>query len=155
MSNSPTHEDANLILKLYELRRETKMRLARDWFAMNMRAKTMKEFEALCPTGSDENAYSRMVISYWEMVATFITSGILNAELFYQTGGELMLVWERLRELAPAFREQYKNPATYRNLQEVAEGMMKWYAERAPEFPEQFRRRMSAPPPQKSQDAGH
>jgi hypothetical protein len=75
MVTKPTYDDANLILRLYEMRREDKMRTARDWFAQNFHFKTMEDYNRQCPASSSMNAYSRMVMSYWEMIASFITSG--------------------------------------------------------------------------------
>jgi hypothetical protein len=60
-----THEDAHLILKLYDLRREERMRKARAWFVSNFKVKTVAEFHQLCPPGSDENAFARQMITYW------------------------------------------------------------------------------------------
>ena len=88
----PTYDDANLILRLYEMRREDKMRTARDWFAQNFHFKTMEDYNRQCPASSSMNAYSRMVMSYWEMVASFITGGVLNQELFFQNGMEMLLI---------------------------------------------------------------
>ena len=119
MDRHPTYDDVNLILRLYELRREEKLRQARDWYAKNFRPKTMEEYNQLCPPGSEANAYSRMVIGYWEMAASFITSGVLNQELFFQYGGELLLVYERIRHVLPQLREFMKNPATFQNLETV------------------------------------
>src|SRR5471030_333157 len=90
-----TIDDVNLILRLYEMRREPRMREARRWFVSSFKLKTYAEFPALCPAGSEENASFRMMITYYEMVASFITSGVLHAELFYQSGREMLLVWER------------------------------------------------------------
>ena len=86
-SKSPrlaTYEDANLLLRLYELRRDERMRTARTWFARNFRAGTLEEFDKLCPADSEENASFRMVVSYWEMAASFVTRGILHQDLFMQ-----------------------------------------------------------------------
>ena len=73
-----TYDDVNLMIKLYELRREERMREARTWFATSFKAKTLEEFQALCPPGSDENASFRMLVTYWDMVGSFLTSGVLN-----------------------------------------------------------------------------
>src|SRR5205085_8174843 len=105
-----TYDDANLILRLYELRREEKLRQARDWFGMNFRATTMEEATQAIPMGSPENAYFRMVVSYWEMAASFVTAGVLNQELFFESNGELLGVWERVRSILPGFRAMTKNP---------------------------------------------
>ena len=70
-----TYDDARLILSLYETRREERLRKARAWFAGSFKPRSLEDFSALCPPGSDENASYRMVTTYWEMVASFITSG--------------------------------------------------------------------------------
>ena len=80
----------------------------------------MEDFNKLCPPGSAENAYARQVITYWEMVASFITSGVLNEHLFFQSGMELLLVWERARDLSVESRAVNKNPASWKNLEMVA-----------------------------------
>jgi hypothetical protein len=133
MTTKPTYDDANLILRLYEMRRDEKMRTARDWFAQNFHFKSLEEFNRQCPASSSMNAYSRMVTSYWEMVASFITSGVLNQELFFQSGMELLFVWERIRELLPQIREANKNPAYLQNMEAVAKAFINWLDERAPE----------------------
>jgi hypothetical protein len=126
----PTYEDANLLLRLYELRREEKMRTARIWFMKNFRAKTLKEFQDLCPLGSEENGYYRMVVSYWEMAASFVTTGVLHQGLFTQNCSELLFVWERIRDVAPALRKDFNNTKIARNIESVANTMT---ADRLPE----------------------
>src|SRR5882762_4591518 len=79
-----TYDDANLLLRLYELRREDKLRQARDWFNKNFHANNLEELSKICPQGSQEHAYFRMVLGYWEMAASFVTSGVLQRELFMQ-----------------------------------------------------------------------
>ena len=124
MQRPATHEDANLILRLYELRREEKLRQARDWFSKNFHVRNMEEFGKLCPLGSQEHAYFRMVTSYWEMAASFVTSGVLHEELFAQNNRELLFVWERIRDIVPAVRESYKNPKLSKTLETVAKAMI-------------------------------
>src|SRR6185369_17843159 len=103
MSNQATYDDANLILRLYELRREEKLRTAREWFSANFNPASFEDVQKIAPPGSKENAYVRMVVSYWEMVSSFVTSGVLNQDLLFQSSGELLVVWERVREFLPAF----------------------------------------------------
>jgi hypothetical protein len=133
MTIKPTYDDANLILRLYEMRRDEKMRTARDWFAQNFHFKTLEEYNRQCPASSSMNAYSRMVMSYWEMVASFITSGVLNQELFFSNGMEMLFVWERIHDLVPQIRQAHKNPTAYQNLETVSIAFIKWLNERAPE----------------------
>jgi hypothetical protein len=141
-SKHATYDDANLMIKLYELRREERMRKARAWFAASFKPATVEDFAALCPLGSDENASFRMVVSYWDMVASFVATGVLNKELFYQSGGEILFVWERLRGLVPALRELYGNPLVYRNLEQVATGFIAWWNAQAPGAYEAFTKRV-------------
>ena len=60
-----------------------------------------------------------MVITYWDMVASFIVSGVLNKELFFQSGRELLLVYERMRAVLPGLRDAYKDPSYLANLERV------------------------------------
>ena len=133
MDAHPTYDDVNLILRLFELRREAKLRQARDWFIKSFKARTMEEFNALCPPGSEANTYYRMVTTYWDMVASFITSGVLNQELFFQSGGELLFVWERVRDLVPFVRESFKNPNVAKNMETVANAFVQYMNSRSPE----------------------
>ena len=137
-----TYDDVKLIVKLYDMRREERMRQARAWFAASFKAKTMEEFAALCPPGSEQNASYRMVVSYWEMVASFLTTGVLNAELFYQSGRELLFVWERVRDLVPLVRDQYKHPYEYKNLEAAAKTFIEWWTRQAPGAYEAFTKRV-------------
>ena len=61
MEPKATHDDVNLILRLYEIRREEKLRKARGWFAKSFKATTMDEFQTLCPLGSETHSYYLMV----------------------------------------------------------------------------------------------
>jgi hypothetical protein len=107
-----THEDANLLLRLYDLHREEKLRKAREWFMKSFHAGTMEEFQKLCPIGSEESAFYRMVVSYWEMADSFVTAGVLHEKLFTQNSREL-----------PALRESFKNLNLASNLETVANTM--------------------------------
>jgi len=119
MVSRPTYDDANLILRLYEMRRDDRMRSARAWFTAHFRPKKWEDLATLVAPGSDENASFRMVISYWDMVASFIVSGVLNRDLFFQSGRELLVVFERLRVVLPGIREAYKDPSYMANLERV------------------------------------
>ena len=132
MPTQATYDDANLILRLYELRREAKMRIARNWFATNFVPSSLEDAQKIAPMGSEENAYLRMVTSYWEMACSFLTSGVLNQELFFQSGGEMLFVWERIREIVPALRATFNNPHMYRNLEAAANLYIKWMEASAP-----------------------
>ena len=142
MKACATYEDVGLILRLYEMRRESKLREARNWFAQSFRVKTVAEFGQLCPPGSDPNAYYRMVTGYWEMVASFITSEVLHQELFFESGRELLFVWERIRDVLPALRQSNNDSRTLKNLEQVAEAYIKWLNQEAPGSYEAFSQRV-------------
>lgn len=118
-----TYDDANLLLRLYEIRREDTMRSARDWFTRNFRPSTLADLPA---RGSQEHAYYRQVSTYWEMVASLISNGVLNPDLFYQNGRELLLVWMRLRPIIAELRETFQDQLAYRNLENVAMAYIDW-----------------------------
>lgn len=132
MQSRATYDDARLILDLYESRREEKLRKARAWFSARFRPATLDELAAACPPGSDEHAYYRMVTSYWEMVASFITAGVLDRELFFQSGRELLLVWVRFRHVLPAIRERNRDPYAFANLEAVAQSFIEFLERRSP-----------------------
>lgn len=142
MSNHATYDDANLILRLYELRREERMRAARKWFAEKCGPDTLDEFRALCPPGTDENAFFRQVSTYYEMVASFVERGVLDAELYFQSGGELFLVYCRLEPFLAEYRTAFKNPGLYRNLEAVAKKYEAYINRNDPEAATAFRARM-------------
>lgn len=139
MSNPATYEDVNLILRLYELRRDDRMREARQWFTSMFRPiSTLEEFNKLCPPGSGMNANFRMVTSYWEMVASFVNAGVINEDLFFQSGGELLLTWEKIKDLVPALRTARKNTRLYGNLEAVAKKMAVYMNSHSPEAYDTF-----------------
>lgn len=128
----PSFDDANLILRLYELRRDDRMREARKWFAGNFRPQSIEEMMAAVPFGSGMNESFRMVTSYWEMAASFVTSGVLNPELFFESNQELMLVYLRVKPVLAAYRAAIKNPKAMANLETVALQFTAWWEDRAP-----------------------
>ena len=137
-----TYDDVNLILRLYEMRREERLRDARKWFTGSFKVKSFEEFQALCPPGSEPNASYRMLTSYWEMVASFITSGVLNQELFFQSNREFLFVWERVRDLVPDFRKAFSSPIDLKNLELVSQAYIGWWGAQAPGGYEAFSKRV-------------
>lgn len=127
-----TYDDANLLLKLYDLRREEKMRAARAWFVKNVRLESMEDFQRICAPGTPENASFRQVVSYWDMVASFIANGILHADLFFQSNRELLLVWVRIHKFVPSLRTAFSDPTAYCNLEKVAKQYIEWMNQRDP-----------------------
>ena len=82
---TPTHADAELILKLYEARREPEIRKARQWWTANFWPESADDIIKIASSiGSPENAWMRMVLGYWSMAGSFVTNGVLNEDLFFE-----------------------------------------------------------------------
>lgn len=143
MASRPTYDDANLILRLYEMRREERMREARAWFTAHFRPKAWEELATLVPPGSQENASYRMVISYWDMVASFVVTGVLNRELFFQSGRELLVVHERLRPVLAGIREAYRDPGYLGNLEKVGDELAAYMQAQSAEAYQAFVKRIT------------
>ena len=125
--------NAQLLLQIYDLRREDRLRAARAWLLPGFAAGSMKEFLELYPPGTDHNAYFRQVVTYWDMVAAIVNRGMIDEDLFFETTGEALLTWLRVRDVALEMREARKNPLYLRNLETLAEKQEKWLMTRAPE----------------------
>ena len=148
MDQQASYDDAKLILQLYEIRREDRLREARKWFTGNFYCRTFEEVTALCPPGSEASASMRMVISYWEMVASFITSGVLNEKLFFQSGMELLLTWIRTKPVLVGIRTAFANPGYLKNLETVGERYIEYWNRTAPGAYDALVARIGTPPPQ-------
>ena len=125
----PTYEDAALVLRLYELRREDRLRAAREWFRARFFPQTFEDVKAVALGVGAENAHYRMVTSYWDMAASFVARGVLHPELFFDSGGEALFVWAKLGEFIPQMRQESQAPRLLANL-EAAIGMVPWAADR-------------------------
>lgn len=97
MSRKPTHADAELLLRLYELRRDPELRRARQWFLKDFQAASWDEIKGRYLTHTDEDRWFRQTISYWEMVATLVNRGVLQDELFFDHTGEDVVTWEKCK----------------------------------------------------------
>jgi len=110
-------ESADLLLKLYDLRREEKMRKAREWmFTFN-------------PTSADDywatmmdpevGGYLRMVTSYWDMAASFVNHGAIDAEMFNDTVGEHIMCFAKIEPILGQLREKFESPEAFKHLEKV------------------------------------
>ena len=138
----PTYDDVDMILRLYDMRREARMREARRWFGAHFKAKTLEEFNVACPPGSEPNASYRMLTTYWEMAASFVTSGVLNQELFFQNSRELFFVWLRISDVLLELRTAGSSPIDLKNLQTLAAAYGEWWGRQAPGAPEAYAKRV-------------
>jgi len=98
-------EEAGLILKLYELRREETMRKARDWFFAEFNPQSLGDFNATM--FGDRSAYLRMVVSYWDMAAALVNDGAISLELFNKSNGEHIGVFAKVEPLLGEIRASH------------------------------------------------
>jgi hypothetical protein len=137
----PTPAQAQLLLQLYDLRREEKLRKAREWFLQNYHPQTLDEGNRLTPPGSEESAYARMVTTYWDQACALLNYGLLHEELFFETTGEFFAVFEQIRPILPEVRERYAYPPYLEHLEKAARRYEKWIRRRAPRMLEERRKR--------------
>src|SRR5580658_7506285 len=96
-------EEAGLILKLYDLRREATMRKARDWFFRDFNPQSVADVsEAMF--SAEHSGYLRMVVSYWDMAAALVNQGAISLEMFTNTNGEYIGVFSKLEPLLGQLR---------------------------------------------------
>lgn len=132
MANKPTHEQAQLHLQVYDLRREARLRQARDWFQANYNADTVEEAMRLAAPGTEHGAFFGMVIGYWEQACALLNYGLLHEDLFFETSGEFFGVWEQVKAVVPQFRQQFVDPNLLSNLEQAANRYEEWSENRAP-----------------------
>ena len=144
-----THDQANLLLRLYELRREPRLREAREWYFNHFKPASVEDAMKICPPGSNENSLMRMVTSYWDMAASMVNRGLIDEDFFFENTGEQWLVWERVKPLVPAMRAMFKNPNYHRNLEEHVNRFDAWREKKAPGSTEAMRQMMASMSPEK------
>ena len=110
------HHDAELILKLYDLRREATMREARNWFWSFNPTTVQDIIEVLM---SEHSGHYRMVISYWDMAAAMVNNDAIDEKLFNETNGEHLFVYSKIAHLIEEVRMLFGNPDFLRNLEDL------------------------------------
>lgn len=110
-------ESAELILKLYELRREETMRKARNWiFAFNPTSAQDVMHTMMDP---EVGGLLRMVLSYWDMAAAFVNHGAIDLDLFTETNGEYMMVYAKVEPFVAELREMWQEPNAFAHLEKL------------------------------------
>jgi hypothetical protein len=105
--SSATHHDAEIVMKLYDLRREEVMRQARKFMAFEFWPRSIDDvLEVTNAAGMEKNAYFRQVISFCEMATTLPLYGAVHNELFTEWNREILFVFAKLKPLLPAIREK-------------------------------------------------
>ena len=112
--------EAELILKLYDLRREPVMREARNWFTMFNPQKAEDFLEVLT---SDKSGLYRMVISYWDMACSLVINGAIDPQMFNDANGEHIFVYAKMEPFIPILREQMQAPQFLSSLEKVVKAL--------------------------------
>jgi hypothetical protein len=110
MPKKPNAEDAQIIMRLYDLRREPEMRKARGWFAGFVPRNADDLMQLINGVNPQENAWFRQVSSYWDMAASFVLRGVLNEELFVDNSGEMFFVLGKVYPFLKEVREKTHSP---------------------------------------------
>jgi hypothetical protein len=125
MSKKATATDAQLILQLYDLRREAEMRKARNWWFGEFWPQSADDFLKVgWAMGTQENNWLRQVSGYWSMAASFVLQGALNQELFIQpaVSGEMFLLFAKVHPFLKELREKADDPQMFANIEQVIAG---------------------------------
>jgi hypothetical protein len=110
------HDEAALILQLYDLRRESAMRAARDWYARDFHPESIADIEKTF--FGEHSGRLRMVASYWDMAAALVNHGAIGAQLFNDTNGEQYLVFGKLEPFLKDIRSSF-GPTFLMNLERL------------------------------------
>jgi len=132
MENKPTHEQGQLQLQIFDLRREAKLRQARDWFFRNYFPETFEEGMRIAAPGTDNGTYVMMVVSYWDQACTYLNYGLLHEDLFFETNGEFFGVWERMNPTIAEGRKLFSNSGFLANMEKAAARYEQWIEKRSP-----------------------
>jgi hypothetical protein len=120
MPKSATAADAQVILQLYDLRREAEMRKARTWWFVSFWPQSAEDFmKVMNAVGTPENAWLRQVIGYWEMAAAIAVQGAVNQELFLvpSVSGEMFTIFAKMRPFLGDLRKKLNNPELMGNIE--------------------------------------
>jgi len=111
--------DTMAILKLYELRRDPKMREARAWFMTEFRPQSAMDIVKLLISGQQESANFRMITSYWDMAASLVNNGGIDAKLFLDANTEHIAVYSKLQPFLTEIRQIINEDDYYINLEKL------------------------------------
>jgi hypothetical protein len=149
MDTKPTHEQAQLHLQVYDLRREARLRQARDWFFKNYFVEKFDDVMRIAAPGTEGGALAMMVIGYWEQACALLNYGLLHEGLFFETSGEFFGVWERVKPIVREARERFVNKQFLTHMERAAKRFESWMESRSPGHiaaMRQFMTQMSAQP---------
>jgi hypothetical protein len=130
--SQPTHEQGQLQLQLFELRREAKLRQAREWYFRNYFVDTMDDSMRIAAPGTENGALVMMVLTYWDQACAYLNHGLLHEDLFFETTGEFFAVWELVKGVIPEGRQRFSNNQFLGNLEKAAKRYETWMESRSP-----------------------
>ena len=132
MATLPTHEQAQLHLRVYDLRREARLRQARDWFFRNYKVEKFDDAMRIAGPGTEGATLAMMVITYWEQACALLNYGLLHEDLFFETSGEFFGVWERVKPIVAEARERFVNKQFLAHTERAAQRFEAWMESRSP-----------------------
>jgi hypothetical protein len=132
MATTPSHEQAQLHLQIYDMRREAKLRQGRDWFFKNYFVDSLEDWMRIAGPGTENGALAMMVLTYWDQACAFLNYGLLHEDLFFETSGEFFGVWERVKAVIPQAREKFVNKQFLAHLEKAAQRFEAWSEIRNP-----------------------
>ena len=132
METTPTHEQAQLHLQVYDMRREARLRQARDWFFKNYFVENVDDAMRIAAPGTENGAFAGMVLSYWEQACALLNYGLLHEDLFFETSGEFFAIWERVKAIVPQARERFKMNGYLAHMEKAAQRYETWAEKRSP-----------------------
>ncbi len=110
-------DSANLLIKLYELRREPTMRDARDWFACDFNPSSIDE--VMGTLAGPNSGRFRMVSSYWDMAASFVNNGAIDEQMFNDANGEQLVVFAKLEPFVAEYRQRLGSESYFAQLEKL------------------------------------
>jgi hypothetical protein len=133
------HESATLLLRLYELRRESTMREARNWFALEFNPSSFDD--VVQAVMGPHSGHYRMVTSYWDMAASFVLNGAIDEQMFNDANGEQVGVFAKVEPYLTDYRARVGNPKYLSQLEQIVlrrpgakeqlAAMREWFRNRA------------------------
>ena len=116
--STATHHDADIVLKIYELRRDDTMRKARSFIALEFWPRSADEIiEVMNAFGTEKNTYFRQVISFCEMAVTLPLSGAVHSDLFSDWNGEILFIYAKYKPFLEEIRKKTSNPGFFGNVE--------------------------------------
>lgn len=109
--------DSMAILKLYELRREEKMRQARAWFFSDFAPESVMDIIKLYRSGEQASAHFRTVLSYWDMAASLVLNGAIDEKTFLDANTEHLFVYAKIQPFLAELRELFNEPDYFIHLE--------------------------------------